>query len=239
MVAVQDSDDCNFAKSWINIEIIIQMAKKDIYVCENEYGKKTEGVACKHAVAAEELSFDHEEIDPLCPNEECQQPLIKIRTEGSSGVGAKKGVFAVLALVIVGVLIWGGYALIAGGAGKIKGVPKIVNFGDVSPNQTYQRVFSVSNRGKGVLRISKINCNNPDFSIDPTSIEIEPGDKSRITISFTPKKQGTVASQLEIQCNDAEYKEVKVDLKSVVTKVNWSSELDGIMKKSSATQPQP
>jgi len=215
------------------------MAKKDIYVCENEYGKKTDGIVCKHAEAAEELPFDLGELDPLCPNEECQQPLIKIRTEGSSGGGAKKGVIIALGIALIGLFCWGAYLLFAGDPGEIKGVPKIVNFGDVSLNQTHKRSFNVTNKGEGVLKISKITCDNSAFSINPTAIEIEPGGKSRIMISFTPPKQGAVSSHLVIVSNDAKRSQLKVELQSKVTKVDWSKELDGIMKKSSATESQP
>lgn len=215
------------------------MAKKDIYVCENEYGKNTDSVVCKHAEASDELPFDQGEVDPLCPNEECQQPLIKIRSEGSSGGGmAKKGIIAVLVIGVIGLLGWGASTLFTGTPGKISGVPKIVNFGDLSTNELSERIFSVSNKGQGVLKISKVSCSNADFSIEPVSMEIEPGEKAKIKISFTSSKQGPVATQLVIDSNDAEHSQVKVELKSVVTEVDIDKVLDGMMKKSSATESQ-
>ena len=214
------------------------MAKKDVYICENEYGKKTNGMPCKHALDNEELEFDINAVEPCCPNEKCEQPLLKIRSGKSGGGVPKIGIIAVAGFAILCLLAWGLTQLIAGAPGAISGVPKIVNFGELSTNESSVRFLSVSNKGQGVLKISNVSCSNADFSIEPVAMEIDPGKKAKMKISFSSSNHGSVETQLVIDSNDAEYPQVKVELKSVVTEVDIDKVLDGIMKKSSATESQ-
>ena len=212
------------------------MAKKNIYICENEYGEKTDNISCEYAEEGKEFVFDVNIVDPLCPNEKCKQPLKKIRTEGGSeGASVKNIVIGAVAIALVGLLGWGGFKLLSGEPGVLRGAPKTINFGEVSPNQLSKRIFTLSNKGKGTLKITKISTNNSDVSIDPVSVEIEPRKKAKITISFTPKKVGTVTSHIILESNDAKHPKIKVTVKGVVRKIDWSKGLDEIMKKSSAT----
>ena len=68
--------------------------------------------------------------------------------------------------------------------------PKLIAFGDVPVSGRKDTTVTLTNSGAAPLNISSINSTNPAFSVQPTSMQISPGQSKNITVRFAPASTG-------------------------------------------------
>lgn len=99
------------------------------------------------------------------------------------------------------------YYIIVRGEGKEE-KPEIVvdqdniNFGYVPINKFVFQTITIKNEGLKELIVSKINIDNPLFTVEPTSLVIPPGKSDTIKITYKPTEIVFSFANITITCND-------------------------------------
>ncbi|MCD6181142.1 MAG: choice-of-anchor D domain-containing protein, partial [Candidatus Cloacimonetes bacterium] len=99
----------------------------------------------------------------------------------------------------------------------ISGTPEILvlteqlDFGTVYVGLDSTKTIMISNLGNGVLE-AEPSTNTDEFSVYPSSFNIEPGENLEIEITFTPTYEGIIRDTLTILSNDPENPEIEIFL---------------------------
>jgi len=102
------------------------------------------------------------------------------------------------------------------GEGEL-GIPQIsvstdsLNFGSVFIGSDSLLALSVSNIGYGILA-ANAHTNTDEYSVSPSSFNLEPGSIQRINVTFAPTYEGIITDTLTILSNDPENPEVEIFL---------------------------
>ena len=88
--------------------------------------------------------------------------------------------------------------------------PLSVNFDDTFVGESTSEVITITNVGLATLDVSNITSTNDAFTIDITSVMIEPGSNQTITVTFTPDDEGLFEGIIQIQSNDPGLNQVDV-----------------------------
>lgn len=182
------------------------MAKRCIYICENEYGNDP----CEFAKAGREISDSDFEIkldidtNPVCPGKtlsgkDCGQKLRFLREEGG---GLKKrlivggGVLAALVLVAVA-----GYWMLGSGGNPLMEVePASLTFPRAEAG-TATASLRIRNSGDGELIIERIEANPSAFSTSEASLHVEPKDAQTLMVHFKSPSAEMTEGELLLYSN--------------------------------------
>jgi len=99
----------------------------------------------------------------------------------------------------------------------ILGIPEIsvsadsLNFGSVYIGSDSMQTIAISNIGNGTLTANAYT-NTDEFSVYPTTFNIEPGETLDVEITFSPTYEGIISDTLIILSNDPENPEVSISL---------------------------
>ena len=88
--------------------------------------------------------------------------------------------------------------------------PLAVNFEDTYVGESTSEVITITNIGLATLDVTNITSTNDAFTIDITSLMIEPGSDQDITITFTPDDEGLFEGMVQIESNDPAANQVDV-----------------------------
>jgi len=88
----------------------------------------------------------------------------------------------------------------------------LLAFGRVCIASAGSETVLVSNSGTGWLTVHEISADHPDFSADPPSVAVPPGDSRTAEVSFTPSSTGLITGTLTILSDDPEYPAVEIPL---------------------------
>jgi hypothetical protein len=89
----------------------------------------------------------------------------------------------------------------------------VVEFDSVEVNQSQEKIIRLSNSGNMVLKIDKIYLEDEtgEFSIDcDSSLSIEGGESTDITVKFAPRSGGDKKATINIESNDPERENEKI-----------------------------
>ena len=78
-----------------------------------------------------------------------------------------------------------------------------VDLGNQLIGSTGSKNYVVSNSGSALLEVSSITIDQNVFSVEPTSISIQPGESGSLEFYFTPEMQGTIYGNAEFVSNDS------------------------------------
>lgn len=81
--------------------------------------------------------------------------------------------------------------------------PNSVNFGDVAVGSRKSGVVWVKNKGNAALTINTVSSNNTAFVPTLQKSTVQPGDSSKISVTFEPKAQGTANGNIAVVCSNA------------------------------------
>ena len=135
----------------------------------------------------------------------------------------------------------------AAAAPSISASPASLSFGSVTVGQSATSTFSVLNSGSAALTVSSIVSSNALFSVaGATSLTVQPGSSTSVTVKFAPTAAGSQTGTLTIASNDPVNPSLKVSLSgtgvaaatpaiSTPTGVNFSSVAQGGSKQVSLT----
>ncbi len=82
--------------------------------------------------------------------------------------------------------------------------PVSPDIGDVYVGETNGMSFTIRNDGGAPLIISSITTDNADFSLDYSSITLQPGESSDLYVSFSPSTMGEQTCTITIVSNEKE-----------------------------------
>ena len=102
--------------------------------------------------------------------------------------------------------------------------PEAMDFGTIFLSQSATLPLVVSNPGTQTLIVSGITLDDPDFSADLTTFEVEPLETQTVQVSFTPLTAGTYNATMSIAHN-ADGSPTTVDLTGIALvppQVAWS-----------------
>ena len=74
--------------------------------------------------------------------------------------------------------------------------------------------ITVYNLGHEVLEISRINCNAPQFRVDPGRLNVEPGDSAELNVVYQPTAD-VALSNMQVQSNDTDENRAIVKLEGI------------------------
>jgi len=90
----------------------------------------------------------------------------------------------------------------------VQGIPSMwiyedsLNFGTSFVGYPAMDSLTIRNIGNDTLSVTNIVSNQPDFSANTTSFNVEPGDIHALYVSFTPASTGLISGELLIYSND-------------------------------------
>jgi PKD repeat protein len=88
-----------------------------------------------------------------------------------------------------------------------------LDFGEVQLNTSADRTLTIRNTGEERLNIANISTDNPVFTVKgSTSFSINPGNFVDVTVTFTPKVEGSQSGKLSISSNDPEKPTLTIQL---------------------------
>lgn len=87
-----------------------------------------------------------------------------------------------------------------------------LDFGEIFQSASKTLMVEVGNTGNSPLEISSIQTDNPDFTVDFSSVEIPPFSGLDIPVTFTASEVGTITGNLSFNTNDAENSNIDVSL---------------------------
>jgi hypothetical protein len=97
--------------------------------------------------------------------------------------------------------------------GKAKIKPASVKFGKVKVGKTKSQSFTITNKGENPL-IGSVDALEAPYSITDggSDFNLEPREKRKVTVSFTPAKRGSVPSSIKVTTNDPDHSSVTIKL---------------------------
>jgi len=90
----------------------------------------------------------------------------------------------------------------------------LLTFRPVCVGEITSETVVVSNLGPAWLAVTQISIDHDDFSADPSTFVLPPGDSREVEVVFTPSSVGTIAGTLTIQSSDPALPEVRVALEA-------------------------
>ena len=87
-----------------------------------------------------------------------------------------------------------------------------IEFGAVALSESVERVLVVSNRGNAALMIASLSSSDPQFVVDPASVQIEPDAELPIVLRFSPEVPGPQRAFLTLITDDPDEPVVTVRL---------------------------
>jgi subtilisin family serine protease len=96
------------------------------------------------------------------------------------------------------------------GAPDIAVSPTSLDFGSLFVGATKEMTFLVSNPGTDQIEVSDIVCDNPDFTVDTTTMSIPPRGGQVVTVSFTPSAAVPTSGTITVYSNDPDEPAVDV-----------------------------
>jgi alpha-tubulin suppressor-like RCC1 family protein len=97
-------------------------------------------------------------------------------------------------------------------AGQIAVSDTLLAFGQVCVGSPGSEPLVVSNTGTGWLIVSEISADHSDFSANPTSLAVPPGDSRTVEVDLTPSSTGLITGTLTILSDDPEHSVIEVTL---------------------------
>lgn len=100
----------------------------------------------------------------------------------------------------------------------VTGVPDIavsedtLDYGIVFTGYSSTDTLIISNEGTDSLMVSNISSDNPDYTVDITNFNLDPGENQEVVVTFTPSATGTITGTLTITSNDMDEPTVTVSL---------------------------
>ena len=100
----------------------------------------------------------------------------------------------------------------------VTGIPDIgisdesLDFGAVFVTGAKTIPLTVANDGTDLLTIADITLDNPDFTVDIASFELNPGERQDVIVRFSPPVEGASISVLSIVSNDPDEGTVEIAL---------------------------
>ena len=76
------------------------------------------------------------------------------------------------------------------------------DFGDVGVDSSSVWTLIVSNFGNIDLKVSEVSTDDPQFTVDPTSFTLPPGETRAIKVTFRPKSVGNKEAKLKLTSDD-------------------------------------
>ncbi|HEX5038096.1 MAG TPA: choice-of-anchor D domain-containing protein [bacterium] len=90
---------------------------------------------------------------------------------------------------------------------------KEIDFGTLKKGQSTSASFTIRNGGQETLNIENIEASREDFSADPTTTTLEPGQAADIIVTFSPQSESVFESNLYLRSNAAAGMRSRVVLK--------------------------
>ncbi len=87
---------------------------------------------------------------------------------------------------------------VSGQVNEIEVTEELLLFDNVFIGNTTERTFTIINNGLGVLTVSDIASDNPDFTVSSDSAIIQAGDEIEVTVSFAPTTTGNINGIISI-----------------------------------------
>jgi hypothetical protein len=78
----------------------------------------------------------------------------------------------------------------------------VLDFGQGSIGQQQTLELTVTNSGREVLHVEKINLNATTFTATPQTFDLEPGTTQQVQVSLTRQQAGVIAGKLTLHSND-------------------------------------
>jgi hypothetical protein len=91
--------------------------------------------------------------------------------------------------------------------------PKQFDFGYPGPNVPFTKQFDVYNLGEATLNINDIYTNNDTYySIQPTSLNIAPGESQQVAVTFSTSQPGNLNHALTFESDDPDELQINISL---------------------------
>ncbi|HKW14683.1 MAG TPA: choice-of-anchor D domain-containing protein, partial [Candidatus Krumholzibacteria bacterium] len=90
-----------------------------------------------------------------------------------------------------------------------------VDFGESFVGASAADTVIVSNAGTLPLNVTSMSCSDAAFKIAPSSLFLNPGEITPVTVTFTPKAEGTRAATLTVKSNDPDEAVLTVPLAGI------------------------
>jgi len=90
-----------------------------------------------------------------------------------------------------------------------------LDFDSVFTSGSRTETLVVTDPGTDVVMVSSITSDNPNFTVDITSFNLNPGDNQAVLVTFTPVDTGMFTGQLTIVSNDPDEETLFVALQGV------------------------
>ncbi len=90
--------------------------------------------------------------------------------------------------------------------------PEDIEFDDTYVGEFKSEILFISNSGLANLEVTDITSTNDVFSVNMSTLTLEPGDEEGITVTFSPDDEGLFEGMLLIENNDPENSTVEIAL---------------------------
>ncbi|MBN2011336.1 choice-of-anchor D domain-containing protein [candidate division KSB1 bacterium] len=83
----------------------------------------------------------------------------------------------------------------------IAAIPDTIRFGSVGTDTIKTSTFRIKNIGTEIVNIQNISSSNARFTVNKTEIELNPGDSTTVTVTFSPNAVGDISGIITITSN--------------------------------------
>jgi len=94
------------------------------------------------------------------------------------------------------------------------------DFGSVNVNSSFQRIFTIQNKGTGTLNIARIQVtktNGSEFVVSGVPSSIPAGSSGTFTVTFSPTSSGTHNATIRVNSDDSDESQYDFAVKGVGT----------------------
>jgi subtilisin family serine protease/sugar lactone lactonase YvrE len=100
------------------------------------------------------------------------------------------------------------------GAPDISVSQDTLNFGTVFNGFLYEDSLIVSNIGTDLLTVTNVFTNHPNYTVDTTAFNLDPGESRGVIVRLAPGSIGAIAGTLTIVSNDVDEESLRVALRA-------------------------
>ncbi|MFC1694327.1 choice-of-anchor D domain-containing protein, partial [Candidatus Latescibacterota bacterium] len=89
-------------------------------------------------------------------------------------------------------------------------IPGSLDIGDFNVGESGDVNFEITNSWNSELSINNISSDNGNFTVNPSSAVLQPGEKIMVTVTFTPQDSGDQSTNIRVDTNASGYESVDI-----------------------------